>query len=95
MIKRIFVACGTGICTSTIASDKIQRALKERKPDLTLQITQGKISEVGAADGNYDLIVCTTLTPDDLKTPTVHGLSFLTGVGMEQAIDEIISKLGL
>lgn len=95
MTKKLFVACGTGICTSTIASDKILKAFKEKKPGVTLNITQGKVSEVAAADGNYDLIICTTQAPPNLKTPVVQGLPFLTGMGIDKAIDEIIEKLGV
>lgn len=93
MNKKIFVACGTGVCTSTIASDKILKAFKVKRPDVNLEITQGKVTEVEGIAANYDLIVSTAQCPENLKTPVVKGLPFLTGMGMDDAIDEMISKL--
>lgn len=45
MRKRILVACGAGIATSTVVCDRVERLVKENNIDAT--VTQCKIAEVG------------------------------------------------
>jgi len=94
MVK-ILIACGTGICTSTMAADKLKRELEKRGKVNKVVITQCKVAElVSKADG-YDLIIATTEVSGKVTTPVISGLPFLTGVGMGKVVDEIIEKLGL
>ena len=41
----------------------------------------------------YDLVVSTTQVPSNVQTPTISGLPFITGVGVEETLKEIESKL--
>lgn len=54
MKKRILVACGTGIATSTVVTLKLQEALKKAGIDADVQ--QCKVSEIASKTG-VDLIV--------------------------------------
>jgi galactitol PTS system EIIB component len=38
-------------------------------------------------------VVSTTQVPSNVSTPSVNGLPFLTGVGVDQTLEEIKSKL--
>jgi len=40
-----------------------------------------------------DLIVTTTPVPDNLGVPVIHTLAFLTGIGKEEAIEQIVQAL--
>jgi len=89
--KRVLVACGTGIATSTVVAKAIEEALKER--GLNVMIRQCKISEVKSLAGDADLIITTTPAPKDLGVPVIQTIAFLTGIGKEEVIEEIVKAL--
>ena len=57
-MKKILVACGTAIATSTVVAKKLEEKLRGR--GLAVAIDQCKASEVGSKASGYDLIVSTT-----------------------------------
>ncbi|BBB48152.1 PTS sugar transporter subunit IIB [Pelolinea submarina] len=89
--KRILVACGTAIATSTVVAKGIEEALKERGIQITTR--QCKASEVRSLVDGADLIVTTTPVPSDLGVPVIQTLAFLTGIGKEEVIEQIITAL--
>ncbi|HRN68391.1 MAG TPA: PTS sugar transporter subunit IIB [Promineifilum sp.] len=89
--KRILVACGTAIATSTVVAIAIEEAMKARGiPVITRQC---KATEVRGLAPGYDLIVTTTPVPKDLNVPVIQTLAFLTGVGKEAVIEQIANAL--
>jgi len=94
-MKKILVACGTGIATSTMAAKKLEAALEARGLGKEVSINQCKVAELPFKANEYDLIVVTSRVAQDIKVPVVQGLPFLTGVGMDKTVDEIVEKLGL
>lgn len=91
--KRILVACGTAIATSTVVANKVKELLEARGVDVVIE--QCKAAEAPSKAANFDLIVTTTPVGDVGDTPVVRTVSFLSGVGMEKDIDLIMEKLGL
>ena len=91
-MKKILVACGTAIATSTVVAKKLEEKLRAR--GVEVKIDQCKASEVGAKVGGYDLVVSTTEVDDARGKPIVRTLSFLTGVGVDADIDKIAKLLG-
>ncbi len=91
-MKKILVACGTAIATSTVVARKLEDELKKR--GIAVKIDQCKASEVGAKVAGYDLVVSTTEVGDTRGKPLVRTLSFLTGVGMAADVDKIAGLLG-
>lgn len=89
--KRILVACGTAIATSTVVAKGIEEILKER--GIQIITRQCKASEVRSLAGDADLIVTTTPVPSDLGVPVIQTLAFLTGIGKEEVIEQIINEL--
>ncbi len=89
--KRILVACGTAIATSTVVAKGIEEALKER--GIPIMTRQCKASEVRSLVDGVDLIVTTTPVPSDLGVPVIQTLAFLTGIGKEEVIEQIIEAL--
>ena len=87
MKKRILVACGAGIATSTVVCDKVERLVKENNIDA--EIIQCKIAEVASMEDNADLIVSTTILPREYKIPAIKATGYISGIGM-QKLDEII-----
>lgn len=89
--KTILVACGTAVATSTVVAVGIQEILKEK--GLSVQTRQCKASEIRTKLDGVDLVVATTPVPKDLGIPVIQTLAFLTGIGKEDVIDQIIAEL--
>lgn len=89
--KRILVACGTAIATSTVVANAIEEALKERGIDVVTR--QCKAAEIKSLVSYADLVVTTTPVPSDLGIPVIQTLAFLTGIGKEETIEQIIKAL--
>jgi len=89
--KRILVACGTAIATSTVVARALEEMLKERGINVTTR--QCKAAEVRSLASDADLIVSTTPIPSDLGVPVIQTLAFLTGIGKEEVIEQIVKIL--
>ncbi|EFI85268.1 Galactitol-specific phosphotransferase enzyme IIB component [Listeria grayi] len=88
---KILVACGAGIATSTVVTDKVERLVKEHNIDAEVQ--QIKIAEASSLQEGADLIVSTTILPTTYKIPAIIATSYITGMGMEELDEEILSHL--
>lgn len=90
--KRVLVACGTAIATSTHVADRLAREFAAR--DLDVTITQCRVSELGAYASDVDAVVTTAVMLRPLEVPTISGVPFLTGVGDDVALAEVLRALG-
>ena len=91
-MKRILVACGTAVATSTVVAHKLEEMLRAR--GIEVKIDQCKASEVGSKAQAYDVIVSTTEVDDTRGKPIVRTLSFLTGIGIDADVEKIVKLLG-
>ncbi|MFZ7134678.1 MAG: PTS sugar transporter subunit IIB [Eubacteriales bacterium] len=93
MAKKILVACGTAIATSTVVAKKIEKVCKANGIDC--MTVQCKASEAvsKAKTLKPDVIVGTCQIPGDTGVPVINGRSFLTGVNLQSTIDELMEVL--
>lgn len=91
MSKTILVACGAGIATSTVVMNRIENLLKEN--GIQADTKQIKISEAANMQKEADLIVSTTILPTTYEIPAIVAISYITGIGMEDTDEEILSHL--
>ncbi|AJG96936.1 PTS sugar transporter subunit IIB [Clostridium beijerinckii] len=91
MRKRILVACGAGIATSTVVCDRVERLVKENNIDAT--VTQCKIAEVGSLEDHADLIISTTILPREFKIPAIKATAYISGIGTDKLDEKILSYL--
>ncbi|MGO9770873.1 MAG: PTS sugar transporter subunit IIB [Roseiarcus sp.] len=89
--KRVLVACGTAIATSTVVAVALEEAMKARGINITTR--QCKAAEVPSLVGDADLVVSTTPLPANLSKPSIVTLAFLTGVGKADVIEKIANIL--
>ncbi len=89
--KRILVACGTAIATSTVVARRIADELEKR--NISAEISQCKASEVKSKVAGHDLVVTTTFVSDAGDVPVIQTVSFLTGIGVEADIEKIVNYL--
>lgn len=92
-MKRVLVACGTALATSTVVAKKIEQIALENK--IKCQIIQAKASDavMKAKEFNPDLIVCTCALEADLDIPIINGRAFLTGINIANITEELIEIL--
>lgn len=57
-----------------------------------VKIYQGKIAEEINRFNNYDIIISTTLVPDEYKDKIINGMPLLTGVGINEMYEKIKKK---
>ena len=91
-MKRILIACGNGIATSTVVASKVKEYLSEQGVEATT--TQTKLMEVPSKVHDYDLLVTTGQFEGQTgDIPVVKGMPILTGIGAEQTMTEILNYL--
>lgn len=92
MKKRIIIACGAGMATSTMILEKVKGILE--KAGIDYSISQSQIYELDSYDGKADLFV-TSMKLDETKykTPIVVGTPFLVGINEEETKEKIINIL--
>ncbi|WP_214780593.1 PTS sugar transporter subunit IIB [Exiguobacterium sp. s22] len=90
-IPTILVACGAGIATSTIVSQRVEALLKENK--IRAQLVQCTISEASTLQYQAVLVISTTILPTRFTTPVVIATPYITGIGMDKIDQQILMYL--
>jgi PTS system galactitol-specific IIB component len=88
-MKRILLACGTAVATSTVVTSRLQDAMKKRGLDGKFTCSQCKIAEIMSKVSNFDILIANAKAPPGVTIPVINGLPLLTGVGAEKVWDEI------
>lgn len=91
MMKKVLVACGAGIATSTVVCNRVENLLKEN--NIKAEIIQCKIVEVASRQAEADLIVSTTILPTTYKIPALIATAYISGIGMEKMDQKILEHL--
>ena len=92
-MKKILLACGAGVATSTAARIKVEKLLDENGYKGQYKIDQCKIAEVPGKSADADFVISTTIKPDGVKCPYISGLCFLTGAGIDKTTKEILELM--
>ena len=89
--KKVIVACGGAVATSTIAANKVVELAKENGIDI--EICQIRISEIASNLSGAVLIVPTSKVKRDYGIPVITGMPFISGVGMVKTEAAILKVL--
>ena len=97
-MKTIIVACGGGIASSATVATKINGRLEEMGLSGKAKVEAVDIKSLDMFMSTADLYV--SITPmakggQEYPIPTMSGIPFLTGVGADEAMDQIVKTLGL
>lgn len=91
-MKRVLVACGNGIATSTVVATKIREKCEDN--GIPVSVTQCKLLEVDSKVEDYDLLVTTgKFQGEGIEIPVIGAMSLLTGIGEEETLEKIMSYL--
>ena len=88
---KVLVACGAGIATSTVVTDRVERLIKEHQIDA--EVKQIKIAEAASQQHQADLIVSTTILPTTYQIPAIIATAYISGINEEALDEEILSYL--
>jgi PTS system galactitol-specific IIB component len=89
--KKVLIACGAGIATSTVVSNAVEEMIKEH--NINADVHQIKIAEIGTHVDTADVLITTTIVQNDYPFPVINARSFLTGIGLEETKQEILKAL--
>lgn len=90
MSKKVIVACGGAVATSTIAAQKIKELIEREGIDAVVE--QVRINEIPSSLP-ADLIVPTSRFEEDYGVPIITGTGFISGLGEEELEQEILEVL--
>lgn len=90
MKKKVIVACGGAVATSTVAANKIVELCKKNGVDM--EICQCRISEI-ESNLPADLIVTTSKVKRDYGVPLITGMPFISGMGVAKTEAAILDVL--
>lgn len=91
MKKKVIVACGGAVATSTVAANAVVDLAKENGIDV--EIAQVRISEI-ESNLPADLIVTTSKVKRDFDgVPLITGMPFISGLGVDKTKAKILEVL--
>lgn len=90
-MKKIIVACGGAVATSTVAADAIRELCE--KNGIKADVVQMRIIEIENNLDDAALVVTTMKIKPDFDVPYVNGMAFLTGINKEATEEKILSYL--
>lgn len=87
-MKVIFVACGSGVASSETAAYKLRKLLDEKKLKADVRVVNFRSLKSLASQCDI-LVHIAPNDPTDYGVPTVNGVPFLTGMGLDPVMKEI------
>ncbi len=88
-MKKVIVACGSGVATSQTVASKVTRLLKERHQS-HIKVEVVDLKSVDSHIKDSAAYIAITKVDKEYNTPVISGIAFLTGVNMEQELEKII-----
>jgi PTS system galactitol-specific IIB component len=90
-MKRVIIACGSGIATSTIMDDRVREFLDTT--GIPYQTVQCNILELGNYVEDADVIISSTKISTDYGVPQITGTGYITGIGEEELNEKLLEIL--
>ena len=90
-MKRVIIACGSGIATSTIMDARVREFLDTT--GIKYQTVQCNILELGNYVEGADVILSSTKIATDYGVPQLVATAYITGVGEEELDAKLLEVL--
>jgi len=91
MAAKIIVACGSGVATSQAVGSKVRRLLDARGVEANVQAVE--IKNLRQALRGADAYISVVKTDESFPTPVFNGVAFLTGIGQEEELEELVKAI--
>ncbi|MCQ2009501.1 MAG: PTS sugar transporter subunit IIB [Sporolactobacillus sp.] len=94
-MKKMLIMCGAGHATSTVVRAKVESWLKKEGLINQVSIKQSAIVDEVAniSNGNYDIVVSTTVVPKEIKDKVINGVALLTGIGAGKVFNAVKKEI--
>ncbi|WP_077302157.1 PTS sugar transporter subunit IIB [Virgibacillus pantothenticus] len=93
MKKKLLIMCGTGVATSTVVTGKVKEWLEKENLADEVTLFQSKVADEVGRIHEYDIVVSTTIVPENIRDQVIDGLPLLTGIGIEEMYDRIRDQI--
>lgn len=90
-LAKVLVATGTSQNKMNKVVDLLQSGLNDE--NIEAEIVAGNIYEINMEDINPDVIVLVGVNKLDTEIPTIDGVPFITGIGINHVINEVITYI--
>ncbi|WP_392565412.1 PTS sugar transporter subunit IIB [Utexia brackfieldae] len=89
-MKKVIVACGSGVATSQTVASKVSRLLKEQGiSDIKVEVIDLKSVDTHIKDSAAYIAI--TKVDKPYPIPVINGIAFLTGFNMDQELQKMIA----
>lgn len=88
---RVMVACGSGVATSTVAKQRIEKIAADA--GIPIKIIKCTIGEVPARQGEVDIVCTTANYRNPLDVPHLSVFGLLSGIGAEGVKNRLLEMM--
>ena len=90
-MKKIIVACGSGVATSQLIASTLQMLLQERGIKASIEAVDLKSLDLYLMTS--DIYISIVNEKREYPIPVFQGIPFLTGIGQEEELEKIIQEI--
>jgi len=90
-MKKILVSCGTMLATSLVVARKLRTECSKRGIDVIIDTC--KTTEINERASIYDMLITTHEKNLNVNIPILSPVGFLTGFGIENTMEKIVTIL--
>lgn len=91
-MKKILVACGSGVATSQTVASKLETMCENAEIDVIVEAVDMKGLETTLKTAD----IYVSITPNasaPIEIPTFNGIPFLTGIGIQEEFARIVEEI--
>lgn len=90
-MKKVIVACGSGVATSQTVASKVNRLLKQNNIDAQVEAVDLKSVDRYLKDACAYIAI--TKIKKEYPIPVINGIAFLTGMNQEAELKRLIEAI--
>lgn len=90
-MKKVIVACGSGVATSQTVASKVNRMLKADKIDAKVEAVDLKSVDRYLVDAAAYISI--TKLNKEYDIPVINGIAFLTGVNQKKEYEKLLKAI--
>ncbi|OIJ11188.1 PTS galactitol transporter subunit IIB [Anaerobacillus alkalilacustris] len=90
-MKKVIVACGSGVATSQTVASKVKKLLDSKGVKANVEAVDIKSIDTYIKD--CAVYIAITKPRKEYPVPVCNGIAFLTGMGMDAELEKVIKAL--
>lgn len=90
-MKKVIVACGSGVATSQTVASKVNRLLSEKGVGAKVEAVDLKSVDRYLTDAAAYITI--TKVTKEYPVPVINGIAFLTGMNQDAELDKLIDAI--